>query len=113
MRVLDASRGVRIELDDIVGLGDLEEAAVEFARSAPAVLVGTVIESMIEQVMAAVVGPFGSPLAVETQLRAPWACTGCGSVHGFGPQGFRPKPRRLMTRCGLVAFRSQQLECLS
>jgi Transposase, Mutator family len=113
VRVVDASRGVRVELDGIVGLGDLEEAAVAFARSAPAVLVGAAIESMIDQVVGAVVGPFGSPLAVAAQLRAPWACSGCGSVHGFRRRGFRPKPRRLMTRCGQVAFRSQQLECMS
>lgn len=110
---MDASRGVRIELDGIVGLGDLEEAAVAFARSAPGELVGLSIESMIDQVVDAVVGSFGSPLVVEAQLRAPWACTGCGSVHGFRRRGFRPKPRRLMTKCGAVAFRSQQLECLS
>jgi len=104
---------VRIELDGMVGLGDLEEAAMAFARSAPGELVGVSVESMIAQLMDAVVGPFGSPRRVEGQLRAPWACTGCGSVHGFRRRGFRPKPRRLMTRCGQVAFRSQQLECVS
>jgi hypothetical protein len=104
---------VRFELDGIVGLGELEAAAVAFARSAPAQLVGAVIESMIGDLVDAVVGPFGLPLPDEWQLKAAWACTGCGSMRGFRRRGFRPKPRRVVTRCGQVSFRSQQLECTS
>lgn len=109
--MMQRSRGVRFELDGVVGLGELEEAAVAFARSAPAQLVADAIESMIAELVDAVVGPLGLPLGDEAQLVAPWACTGCGSKQGFRRRGFRPKARRVMTMCGQVAFRSQQLEC--
>jgi transposase-like protein len=109
--MMERTRGVRLELDGIVGLGELEQAAVAFARSAPAQLVADVIESMVAQLMDVVVGPFGLPFADEEQLVAPWACTGCGSKQGFRRRGFRPKPRKVMTMCGRVEFRSQQLEC--
>lgn len=111
--MMQRTRGVRFELDGIVGLGDLEEAALAFARSAPAQLVAGAIESMIGEVVDATVGPFGLPLPDEVQLVAPWACTGCGSKRGFRRRGFRPQPRRVMTQCGQVSFRSQQLECTS
>jgi transposase-like protein len=102
---------VRIELDGIVGLGELEEAALAFGRSAPAQLVADAIESMVGDLVDAVVGPFGLPLPDTEQLEAPWACTGCASRQGFRRRGFRPKPRKVVTACGQVAFRSQQLEC--
>lgn len=43
------------------------------------------------------------------RLEAPWACTGCGSCQGFRRRGFRPKPRKVTSASGKVAFRSQQL----
>ena len=107
----ERTRSVRIELDGIVGLGELEEAALAFARSAPAQLVADAVESMIAVLVDAVVGPFGLPLAEADQLVAPWACTGCGSRRWFRRRGFRPKPRKVTTACGQMAFRSQQLEC--
>jgi hypothetical protein len=110
---VERTRSVRIELDGIVGLGELEEAALTFGRSAPAQLVADAIESMLADLVDAVVGPFGLPLPDVEQLEAPWVCTGCGSRQGFRRRGFRPKPRRVMTACGQVAFRSQQLECSS
>ncbi|MGI8806466.1 MAG: transposase [Acidimicrobiales bacterium] len=100
-----------MELDGIVGLGQLEDAAVAFAREAPAQLVADVVESMIADLVDAVVGPFGVPLADDEQLEAAWSCTGCGSRRGFRRRGFRPRPRKVMTACGQVAFRSQQLGC--
>ncbi|MGH9151930.1 MAG: transposase [Acidimicrobiales bacterium] len=100
-----------IELDRIVGLGQLEEAALAFAREAPAQLVADAIESMIADLVDAVVGPFGLPLSDHDQLQAPWACTGCGNRQGFRRRGFRPRPRKVLTACGQVAFRSQQLGC--
>ena len=106
-------RSVSIEYDGIVGLGDLEEAALAFARSAPGELVAEAIESMVADLVDTVVGPFGVPWPVSEQLEAPWACTGCGSRRGFRRRGFRPKPRTITTAAGKVAFRSQQLECLS
>lgn len=111
MPKVERTRSVRIELDGIVGLGELEEAALAFGRSAPAQLVADAIESMIGDLVDAVVGAFGVPLAGAEQLAAPWACTGCSSRRGFRRRGFRPKPRTVMTACGRVVFRSQQLEC--
>jgi len=108
---VERTRSVKIELDGIVGLGELEAAALAFGRSAPAQLVADAIESMIGDLVDAVVGPFGQPLEAGAQLDAPWACTGCTSRRGFRRRGFRPKPRRVVTVCGQVAFRSQQLEC--
>jgi len=99
---------VRIELDGMVGLGELEEAAMAFAREAPAQLVADAIESMVAELVDAVVGPFGVPLADDDQLEAPWCCTGCGSRRGFRRRGFRPKPHKVTTACGQVSFRSQQ-----
>lgn len=110
---MERTRSVRIELDGIVGLDMLETAALDFARTAPGQLVATTIESMIAQLVDAVVGPFGVPLPDEEQLVAPWACTGCGSCRGFRRRGFRPKPRQVMTKCGKVAFQNRQLECTS
>jgi transposase-like protein len=108
---MERTRRVRIELDGIVGLGALEDAALAFARNAPAQLVADAIESMIDDLVDVVIGPFGLPLGDGDQLEAPWACTGCASRHGFRRRGFRPKPRRVMTACGRVAFCSQQLGC--
>ncbi len=108
---MERTRSVRIELDGIVGLGELEEAALAFGRSAPAQLVADAVESMVADLVDTVVGPFGLPLPDAQQLEAPWACTGCASGQGFRRRGFRPKPRKVMTACGQVAFRSQQLGC--
>lgn len=106
------TRTVRVELDGFAGMSELEEAALEFARSAPAQLVAETVESMISDLVDAVVGPFGVPFEVGRQLMAPWGCTGCGSRRGFRRRGFRPKPRRMRSVAGVVSFRSQQLECL-
>jgi len=108
---VERTRSVTIEVDGIVGLGQLEEAAMAFAREAPAQLVADVVESMIADLVDAVVGPFGLPLADDEQLDAPWSCAACGSGRGFRRRGFRPKPRKVVTACGQVAFRSQQLGC--
>ncbi|HXH56125.1 transposase [Iamia sp.] len=104
---------MRIELDGIVGLGELEDAALAFGRSAPAQLVADAIESMVADLLDVVVGPFGLPLATEDQSEALFACTRCASRRGFRRRGFRPKLRKVTTVCGQVAFRSQQLECLT
>lgn len=109
--MMERTRSVRIELDRMVGLGELEEAALAFGRSAPAQLVADAIESMISELVASVVGPFGLPWGRGRQLVAPWCCTGCGNQRGFRRRGFTPKPRRVTTVCGKVAFASQQLEC--
>src|SRR5438105_8660438 len=84
-----------------------------FAREAPAQLVADAVESVIAELVDAVVGPFGVPLADEDQLEAAWCCTGCGARRGFRRRGFRPKLRKVTTACGQVSFRSQQLACRS
>lgn len=113
MSRMERRRSVSIEYDGIVGMGDLEEAARAFARSAPGELVAEVIESMVAELVDVVVGPFGVPGPVDQQMEAPWHCTGCQGRRGFRRRGFRPKARRITTAAGKVAFRSQQLECLS
>lgn len=112
MPKIERTRSVRIELDRFVGLGELESAALEFARSAPAQLVAETIEAMIDDLVDAVVGPCGFPRPTRRQLVAPWACTGCGSRRGFRRRGQRPKPRKVLTAAGRVEFSSRQLECL-
>jgi transposase-like protein len=109
--MMERTRSVRIELDRMVGLGELEDAALAFGRSAPVQLVADAIESMISELVASVVGPFGLPWGRDRQLVAPWACTGCGNQRGFRRRGFTPKLRGVTTVCGKVAFASQQLEC--
>ena len=109
---MERTRSVAVEFDGVVGLGELEEAALAFARTAPAQLVADTVESMIGELVDAVVGPFGVPWPADRQLVAPWSCTGCGSRQGFRRRGFRPKPRQVMTACGRVKFASRQLECL-
>ena len=108
----ERTRSVKIEFDGIVGLDGLEHAALEFARSAPAQLVAATIAAMVDDLVDAVVGPFGSPAPAAEQLVAPWSCTGCASRCGFRRRGFRPKPRKITTRAGRVEFASRQLECL-
>ncbi len=90
---MESTRSVKIELDGAVGLAELEEAAMAFARSAPGELVAEGIESMIAEVVDIVVGPFGVPWPAERQIEAPWARTRCASHRGFRRRGFRPKPR--------------------
>lgn len=98
--MMERTRSVRIEFDGIVGLGELEDAALAFGRSAPAQLVAGAIESMVADLLDVVVGPFGLPLATGDQFEALFACTRCASRRGFRRRGFRPKLRKVMTACG-------------
>lgn len=114
MSVVEVTRSVVVELEELVSLEELEEAAVAFARSAPGRLVGDVIEHLIETLLAKVLGPRRSPLGVDDQPQAPWSCTreGCESRHGFRRRGFRSSDRKLQAACGGVRFRTAQVECL-
>ena len=92
----EVRRCVVAEVDLTAGvpsLADLEEAALEFARTAPALMIAETIQGLVGGLFDAVIGPFGCPLADEDQPPAPWACTGCGSVRGFRRRGLRPGGR--------------------
>ncbi|NIA26074.1 MAG: hypothetical protein GWP04_10980 [Gammaproteobacteria bacterium] len=114
MSVFEVTRTVSVEVDGLVGFGELEEAALAFARSAPGQLVGEVIEGLTEMLLDAVVGPRRHPTALGDQPEAPWSCTRehCGNRRGFRRRGFRSSDRRLQAACGRVGFRTAQVECL-
>lgn len=112
MPALQLTRTVTVELDDgIVDIDQLEQAAVAFARTAPAQLVAASIETMMAELVTTVIGPPGFPLPDTDQLTAPWECTGCRSRQGFRRRGAASKPRRLATACGTLSFRSQAVQC--
>jgi len=111
---MQVTRPVTVELDDdVVGIAELERAALEFARTAPGALVAATIEAMLAELITTVIGPFGDPWPVDRQLVAPWGCTGCGSMQGFRRRGAASKPRTLAASCGKVAFRSPCVQCLA
>ncbi|CAN5877664.1 hypothetical protein BH23ACT10_BH23ACT10_28520 [soil metagenome] len=111
---MQVTRTVTVELDeDVVGIAELERAALEFARTAPGGLVAATIEQMLAELITTVVGPLGDPLPISRQLVAPWGCTGCGSMQGFRRRGASSKPRTLSATCGTVRFRSPCVQCLS
>lgn len=112
----EVRRCVVAEVDLTAGvplLADLEEAALEFARTAPALMIAETIQGLVGGLLDAVIGPFGLPLADEDQPPAPWACTGCGSVRGFRRRGLRPGGRRVVTRCGRVRLDAVMVFCRS
>lgn len=113
MPSLEVTRTVTVVADDLVGIDELEEAALEFARTAPAELVGSTVESMIDALIDAVCGPCGDPIPDEEQIAAPWACSDCGSVRGFRRRGAQNRQRRLTSRVGKIAVRSKMIYCRS
>lgn len=54
--VLEFTRTVSVEIDELVGFDEIEEAAVAFARSAPGQLVGEIVEILTETLLGLVVG---------------------------------------------------------
>ena len=115
MSVLQVTRTVAVEVDELAGLDELEEAALAFARSAPGQLVGETIEGLAETLLEMVVGRRRYPTALGDQPEAPWSCTRerCENRHGFRRRGFRSSDRKLQAACGGVSFRTAQVECLS
>jgi hypothetical protein len=107
---VQGSHCVSIDIDGLVDLAAVEDAAVEFARRAPAALVAAAVESMSAELID--VGRRGQPVRLRDQPEAPWSCTGCGSSHGFRRRGQRPGGRKLNTAVGQVRFALAQLECL-
>lgn len=100
-------------MDELVGIGELERAALEFARTAPAELVGATVTEMIDALINEVVGPCGLPYADDEQGVAPWACPGCASMRGFRRRGTQIRQRKLTTLVGVVALTSRMVVCRS
>lgn len=114
MSVVEVTRTVSVEIDDLVGFAELEEAALAFARGAPGQLIGELIEGLTEALLEMVVGRRRHPTAPSDQPEAPWSCTRehCGNRRGFRRRGFRSSDRKLQAVCGGVSFRTAQVECL-
>lgn len=113
MPKLEVTRSVTVSLDELVGIEDLERAALEFARTAPAELIGSAVDAMCGELLAEVCGPVGTPIADDEQLSAPWACPGCGSVRGFRRRGAQVRQRKLVTLVGEVHLTSRMVCCRS
>jgi hypothetical protein len=83
-------------MDELNGIDELERAALEFARSAPAAIIASTVEEMIEALVTEICGEFGVPVADDEQPDAPWACRSCD--HRFAPLGqllgLAPRQRR-------------------
>jgi transposase-like protein len=104
---------VTVSLDDLAGIDALERAAVEFARTAPAAIIASSTEAMIEELFTEVCGPFGAPTADDDQVDAPWACQKCGSLRGFRRRGSQVRQRKVTSRVGTIALTSKMLYCRS
>jgi transposase-like protein len=104
---------VTVVADDIVGIDALEDAALAFARTAPAELIASTVESMIETLVDAVCGPSGMPIPDDEQITAPWACADCGSVRGFRRRGSQARQRMLTGLVGKIAIRAKMIYCRS
>lgn len=113
MPITERSHRVDIEIDGLIDLAGIEDAALDFARRAPGELVASAVEALGAELIDVVVGRRGLPVSLCDQPEAPWACTGCESVHGFRRRGQRPGGRKLNSAVGRVHFELAQLECLS
>lgn len=111
MPITERSHRVDIEIDGLVDLSGIEDA-LEFARRAPGELVASAVEALGAELVDVVVGRRGLPVRARCQPEAPWACTGCGSAHGFRRRGQRSGGRKLNSAVGQVHFGLAQLECL-
>ncbi len=109
MSVLEVTRIVSVEIDELVGFDEIEEAAVTFARSAPSQLVGEIVESLTDTLLEMVLGRRRHPTAPGDQIEAPWSCT---REDCENRRGFRSSNRKLQAVCGGVSFRTAQVECL-
>lgn len=110
---LELTRSVTVAVDELVGIGELERAALEFARTAPAELIGVTVEALIEALVDEVCGPCGMPLSDDEQMVAPWACPSCASMRGFRRRGAQVRQRKLMTLVGIMSITSKMVECRS
>lgn len=110
---LEVTRSVTVAVDELVGIDQLERAALEFARTAPAELIGSAVDAMVDELVTEVCGPSGLPVADEAQIVAPWACPGCASLRGFRRRGAQVRARQVTSLVGVVALRSRMVECRS
>ncbi|CAN5592006.1 hypothetical protein BH24ACT5_BH24ACT5_29290 [soil metagenome] len=110
---LKTTRSVTVEVDELVGIDDLEAAALEFARSAPGELIGAAVDAMVDELLYTVCGPSGLPIADDVQIVAPWACHRCGSMRGFRRRGAQVRRRKLTSRVGQISLTSKMVECRS
>lgn len=113
MPITERSRGLSVDWSGLVDLAGLEEAAVEFARTAPRELMAAGVQSLMAQLLDVVVGPAGQPVPAEAQGEAPWACTKCGSRRGFRRRGQRQGGRSVTCAVGRVLFGVAVVECLA
>lgn len=113
MPELKVTRSVTVEVDELVGIDELERAALEFARTAPAELIGAAVDAMVGELLTEVCGPCGMPVPDDEQIVAPWACPGCGSVCGFRRRGAQVRQRKLTSRVGQVYLTSKMVYCRS
>ena len=113
MPTLELTRTVTVALDELVGIDDLERAAVELARTAPAALIASAIEAMVAELVTEVCGPFGMPVTDEGQITAPWACPECGSRQGFRRRGTQVRQRGLTSQVGQIKVASKMIYCRS
>jgi hypothetical protein len=104
---------VTIAIDELVGIDELERAAVEFARTAPAVLIGDGVNALVAELLDEVCGVSGLPIDDEAQIVAPFACPGCGSMQGFRRRGSQVRERKLTSLVGEVALVSRMVHCRS
>lgn len=111
MPVTARSHCVSIEIDGLVDLAGIEEAALEFARRAPAELIASAVESLGAELVD-VVGRCGLPVRLRDQPEAPWSCMKCGVVARVRRRGVRPGGRKLNSAVGQAHFAVAQLECL-
>jgi len=110
---LKVTRNVTVELDELVGIDDLEQAALEFARTAPGELIGAAVDGMFVELLDTVCGPLGLPYRDDDQIVAPWACHGCGSKQGFRRRGAQVRRRKLTSLVGTILLTSKMIECRS
>lgn len=113
MPKLEFTRTVTVDLDGMVGIDDLERSALEFARSAPAALIASTVEELVEALVTEVCGPFGMPTADDEQVAAPWACPRCGSLQGFRRRGAQVRRRGLTSQVGRIEVASKMISCRS
>ena len=113
MPTLEATRTITVSMNGLAGIDELERAALEFARGAPADLIASAVESMVSELVTEVCGPFGMPIADTDQVAAPWACTTCGSVQGFRRRGSQVRQRKVTSRVGTVAITAKMVQCRS
>ena len=100
---------VAVAVDELVGIGELERAALEFARSAPAELIGVTVTEMADLLIDEVCGPRGVPIPDEEQVVTAFPCPGRGSLRGFRRRGQQVRQRKVKSLVGVAALTSRMV----